>query len=86
MASISILLHELIKLMYHAKIKDPVFIRVGTCDGFATEPGTVVVTEKVLNNNLESVYELVSTYFSNVYFYKIKRVVSFKFWKNVGMF
>lgn len=31
--SIGILLHEIIKLMYHAKCKDPVFIRLGTCGG-----------------------------------------------------
>lgn len=31
--SIGILLHEIIKLMYHAKCKDPIFIRLGTCGG-----------------------------------------------------
>lgn len=27
--SVGILLHELIKLMYHARVKDPVFFRIG---------------------------------------------------------
>lgn len=35
--SVGILLHEMIKLMYHAKCKDPVFIRIGTCGGIGVE-------------------------------------------------
>ena len=43
--SAGILLHEVIKLMYHAGVKDPVFIRLGTCGGIGLPPGTVVVTK-----------------------------------------
>ena len=37
--SVSILLHEVIKLMYHAKAKDPVFFRIGTCGGVGIDGG-----------------------------------------------
>ena len=43
--SAGILLHEVIKLMYHAGVTDPVFIRLGTCGGIGLPPGTVVVTK-----------------------------------------
>jgi uridine phosphorylase len=33
-SSIGILLHEVIKLMYHAKCRDPIFLRIGTCGKF----------------------------------------------------
>ncbi|XP_053946402.1 uridine phosphorylase 1 [Anastrepha ludens] len=55
--SISILLHELIKLMYHAKCKDPVFIRMGTCGGLGIPGGTVVISEGVLNDKLNAEHE-----------------------------
>ncbi|KAF7281620.1 hypothetical protein GWI33_004482 [Rhynchophorus ferrugineus] len=48
-ASIGILLHEIIKLMYHAKAKDPVFIRIGTCGGLGLEPGTVVISDDAVD-------------------------------------
>ena len=50
--SAGILLHEVIKLMYHAGVKDPVFIRIGTCGGIGLPPGTVVVTEEALDGQL----------------------------------
>lgn len=61
--SISILLHELIKLMFHAGVKDPIFFRLGTCGGLGVEPGTVVITTEPLNGMLEPVHMNVSTYF-----------------------
>ena len=33
MPSLSILLHELAKLLHYAKVEDPVFIRLGTSGG-----------------------------------------------------
>nr|VZI19186.1 unnamed protein product [Spirometra erinaceieuropaei] len=42
--SISILLHEMAKLLWHAGCKDVAFIRLGTCGGLGLEPGSVVVT------------------------------------------
>ncbi|XP_052864723.1 uridine phosphorylase 1 isoform X3 [Anopheles cruzii] len=56
--SVGILLHELIKLMYHAKVKDPHFIRIGTCGGIGVEGGTVVVTEDAYDGLLRNSYEL----------------------------
>ncbi|XP_044004287.1 uridine phosphorylase 1-like [Aphidius gifuensis] len=56
-SSLSILLHEIIKLMYHAKIRNPVFIRIGTCGGIGYEGGTVVVTNGALNGILEPYHE-----------------------------
>lgn len=57
--SLGILLHEMIKLMYHAKCKDPIFIRIGTCGGIGLEPGTVVITDDAVDGLLQSSYEVV---------------------------
>ncbi|KAL7729799.1 hypothetical protein ACLKA6_014663 [Drosophila palustris] len=57
--SISIVLHELIKLMHHAKCQNPIFIRMGTCGGIGVEPGTVIVTSEALDGQLRPVYEVV---------------------------
>lgn len=56
--SLGILLHEMIKLMYHAKCKDPIFIRIGTCGGVGVEGGTVVITEDAVDGLLRSTHEL----------------------------
>lgn len=61
--SLQILLHEVIKLMYHAKCKNPIFFRIGTCGGIGIEPGSVVITE-------EAVDEMLNTHFEQV-LYKI---------------
>lgn len=58
--SVGILLHEMIKLMYHAKCKDPVFIRIGTCGGIGIEGGTVVITEEAVDGLLRNTYEMVN--------------------------
>ncbi|XP_040288080.1 uridine phosphorylase 1 isoform X1 [Bufo bufo] len=42
--SISIMLHELIKLLYHSKCKDVTVIRIGTSGGIGIDPGSVVIT------------------------------------------
>ncbi|XP_002137161.2 uridine phosphorylase 1-like [Drosophila pseudoobscura] len=57
--SISILLHELIKMLHHAKCQDPVFIRIGTCGGIGIEPGTVVISSEALDGMLNPYYELI---------------------------
>jgi uridine phosphorylase len=56
--SISILLHEIYKLLVYAGAEDFAFIRVGTCGGVGVEPGTVVITEKNLNGELQPYQEL----------------------------
>lgn len=58
--SLGILLHEIIKLMYHAKCKDPVFIRIGTCGGIGVDGGTVIISDDAVDGLLRSVYEVVS--------------------------
>ncbi|XP_017473021.1 PREDICTED: uridine phosphorylase 2-like [Rhagoletis zephyria] len=55
--SISILLHELIKLMHYARCKDPVFIRMGTCGGLGIPGGSVVISDGVLNDKLNAEHE-----------------------------
>ena len=57
--SIGILLHEIIKLMYHAKVKDPIFFRIGTCGGIGIEGGTVVISEEAVDEMLNPYYEQV---------------------------
>ncbi|XP_014220668.1 uridine phosphorylase 1 isoform X1 [Trichogramma pretiosum] len=55
--SIGILLHEIIKLMYHAKVKDPIFFRIGTCGGIGIEGGTVVISEEAVDEMLNPYHE-----------------------------
>lgn len=55
--SISIILNELIKLLHYAGAKDVIFFRMGTCGGLGTEPGTVVITKKVVNELLKPIFE-----------------------------
>lgn len=57
-SSINILLHEMIKLMYHAKCIDPVFIRIGTSGGIGLEPGTVVVSTDAIDGMGNNYYEI----------------------------
>ncbi|KAG7161578.1 Uridine phosphorylase 1-like [Homarus americanus] len=45
--SVGILLHEVIKLMYHAKCKNPIFFRLGTCGGIGIEGGNLPVLGKM---------------------------------------
>ncbi|KAK9681246.1 Phosphorylase superfamily [Popillia japonica] len=56
--SISILLHEMIKLMFHAKAKDPIFFRIGTCGGIGVEGGTVVISEDAVDSLERNYYEV----------------------------
>ncbi|KAK7065558.1 Uridine phosphorylase 1 [Halocaridina rubra] len=56
--SVGILLHEIIKLMYHAKCKDPIFFRLGTCGGIGIEGGNLVVSESAVDGLLQPFLEL----------------------------
>ena len=58
--SVGILLHEIIKLMYHARVKDPVFFRLGTCGGIGIEGGQLVITEEAVDGQMRPFLELVS--------------------------
>ena len=68
--SLSILLHEVIKLLWHAGVEDATFFRIGTCGGIGTEPGTVVVTTEAVDGCLRNVHETV-TKTSQIYFKKL---------------
>ncbi|RLN31962.1 hypothetical protein BBO99_00003979 [Phytophthora kernoviae] len=58
MPSISILLHEVTKLLDYAKASNATYIRMGTSGGIGVEPGTVVITSEGVNNKMESVDEV----------------------------
>jgi uridine phosphorylase len=54
--SISILLHEIAKLLKYAEA-DAVWIRIGTCGGIGFPAGTVIVSTQSLNGALEPFQE-----------------------------
>lgn len=58
MPSISILLHEITKLMHYARVEDPIYMRIGTSGGIGLEPGTVVLTTEALTSKLKPTFEL----------------------------
>ncbi|KAJ1348801.1 Uridine phosphorylase 1 [Parelaphostrongylus tenuis] len=60
--SLSIMLVETLKLLYHAKAQDVEFIRTGTSGGIGAEPGTVVVTSDAMNAELNNKYVEHETY------------------------
>lgn len=60
--SIGILLHEILKLLYHAKAKNPVLFRIGTSGGIGIEGGTVVITDKAVDGLGNNFYEVVSLF------------------------
>jgi len=56
--SISILLHEITKLLSAAGVNDPLYIRIGTCGGIGVNPGTVIISNVIVNGLLEPHYRL----------------------------
>ena len=58
--SLSIMLHEVIKLLSYAGARDPVIIRIGTSGGIGIAPGTVVVSNGALNGLLRPEHNNVS--------------------------
>ncbi|CAH0553327.1 unnamed protein product [Brassicogethes aeneus] len=56
-SSIGILLHEIIKLMFHAKVKNPIFFRIGTSGGVGVKGGTVVISDTACDELLNNYYE-----------------------------
>ncbi|XP_061464714.1 uridine phosphorylase 2 [Rhineura floridana] len=57
--SISIMLHELIKLLHHAKCSDVTIIRIGTSGGLGIEPGSVVITDMAVDSFFKPRFEQV---------------------------
>ena len=65
--SLSILLHEIFKMLWHAGVEDAMFFRIGTCGGINLPPGTVVVSEGALDGKLEPVHENVRSEIMNAF-------------------
>ncbi|CAK1589765.1 unnamed protein product [Parnassius mnemosyne] len=56
--SMTILLQEILKLLYYAKAKDPIIFRIGTSGGLKIPPGSVVISSWGLNGTLEKTYNI----------------------------
>ncbi|XP_035301908.1 uridine phosphorylase 2 isoform X1 [Cricetulus griseus] len=57
--SISIMLHELIKLLHHARCCDVTIIRIGTSGGIGIAPGSVVITDIAVDSFFKPRFEQV---------------------------
>ncbi|NXS52736.1 UPP2 phosphorylase, partial [Brachypteracias leptosomus] len=57
--SISIMLHELIKLLHHARCRDVTIIRIGTSGGLGIEAGSVVITDRAVDSSFRPRFEQV---------------------------
>ncbi|XP_026509818.1 uridine phosphorylase 1-like [Terrapene carolina triunguis] len=57
--SIAIMLHELIKLLYHSKCSNVTIIRIGTSGGIGLEPGSVVITSQSVDATFKPQFEQV---------------------------
>jgi uridine phosphorylase len=57
MPSMSILLHEIAKLLEYAGVEDVTYIRIGTSGGVGVKAGTIILTSESLNYELRPVYK-----------------------------
>ncbi|XP_062986633.1 uridine phosphorylase 1-like isoform X2 [Elgaria multicarinata webbii] len=57
--SIAIMLHELIKLLYHSKCANVTIVRIGTSGGIGLEPGSVVITKQSVDAAFKPQFEQV---------------------------
>jgi len=57
MPSLSILLHEITKLLFYAKAEDVIYIRIGTSGGLGVAPGTAVVTTGGVNGKIQPIFK-----------------------------
>lgn len=55
--SIAIMLHELIKMLYHARCSNVTIIRIGTSGGIGLEPGSVVITRQAVDAYFKPEFE-----------------------------
>lgn len=46
--------------MYHARVKDPVFFRLGTCGGIGLDGGQLVITDEAVDGMMRPYLELVN--------------------------
>jgi uridine phosphorylase len=58
MPSISILLHEVTKLLDHAGVQDATYIRMGTSGGVGVSGGTLVISSEGLNHELRPIHKI----------------------------
>jgi len=56
--SLSVVMHEIIKILYHAGATDVCIFRLGTSGGVGLDPGTVVVSESAVDALLRPDWEL----------------------------
>lgn len=56
--SISILLHEITKLLHYAQATDVVYIRIGSSGGVGIPAGAIVITEEALDGELNPYHTL----------------------------
>ncbi|OTF74226.1 hypothetical protein BLA29_012787 [Euroglyphus maynei] len=56
-SSLSILMHEILKLLHYAKCTNVTLFRIGTSGGIGVSPGTVVITGKAVDELLRPFYE-----------------------------
>ncbi|XP_045207548.1 uridine phosphorylase 2-like [Mercenaria mercenaria] len=56
--SLSIVFHEVLKLLHHSECTDVKFFRLGTSGGLGIEPGTVVITEAAVDGLLRPYMEV----------------------------
>jgi uridine phosphorylase len=59
MPSMSIVITEVAKLLYHARAHDVLWLRVGTCGGIGVERGTVVLTRDAVDGRAGDRHETV---------------------------
>ena len=58
MPSMSILLHEVTKMLHYAKAENVSYFRLGSSGGIGVQPGTVVLTTEGMNGLMEPHYSL----------------------------
>ena len=58
--SLSIVFHEILKMLHHAAATDVKFFRLGTSGGLGLEPGSVVISETAKDGLLRPYMEIVS--------------------------
>ena len=56
----SVLMHEIFKLLYHAGCNEVKIFRLGTSGGLGVEPGTIVVSNGAVNPEGKEIFEQVS--------------------------
>ena len=58
--SISIMMHEVLKLLYHSRCKNKItFLRLGTCGGLGLKPGSVVISDTAVDGLFRPKYDII---------------------------